>query len=554
MSEQVASAGTMEEVVLTYSRNVRNLAWKLTNLNLYDRWLHEDLIQQGFVGLIEAYQRYDPSKICGHFWGYARKFVKGRMVDFVVQHFHYLKPTKQVNSVMLQIHKKSLRGRSPEVIANLCGCSPRIAIEALHLLVARRPIYLHEPIRNEESQQDKEYIDLIGIHDEQNEVAFADIISGSSDLEKKVINLLMNGYSRENIIEHTHIQARDLKEVIDAILLKCGHDPKTTSNRNEERLMKISSIELQTQPLQEVPQQQFEWVDIYKISASPKNPRKNLTADSQQMQEILSTKGWEEPITCYKRGPYYFILSGHRRWNAAKELGEKKVPVFVVAIPKDQADELDRLGSLQSGQVPWTPYESAKNTYDRWLYSGGISYSELGKKLGITKNRVAAKIHVFKYYPKEEIAEKLANGMYSISMLDYIAHWIKRLSQYQPELVNDLSEEFIRQQMLRKYENKCFNSHLINDKTFVTSATKEELFQFLCDASKTLKQCQAEHIINRSAQNIVSPEVSSMIKESQIALRNLVWNDDREAQRLIDELDKLTSYLTEKSNKLAGGV
>ncbi len=553
MIEQ-STIGTKEEVVLTYSKSVQRLARQLTNLKLYDRWLHEDLIQQGFVGLLEAYERYDSNKIFGHFWGYARKSVRGRMIDFIAQYFNYLRPTKQVNAIMLQILNKKLRGETPEVIADLCGCSQRIAVDALHLLVIRRPIYLYEPIRNNENLRDKEYIDLIEIHDEQDELSFVENNNEPSDLENKVIRLLLNGYSRENILEHTNIQAIELKVMIDKIIMKYGNDPKTILNRNEERLMKISSIEEQTTHLQEVTQQYFEWVDINKISASPKNPRKNLSANSQQMKEIISTKGWEEPITCYKRGPYYFVLSGHRRWSAAKELGEKELPVFVVVKPKDQADELDRLGSLQSGQVEWTPYESAKNTYDRWLYSGGISYYELGKKLGITKNRVAAKIHVFKYYPKEEIADKLANGMYSISMLDYIAHWIKRLSHYQPELVNDLSEEHIRHLMLTKYENKCFNSHLINDKTFVTNATKEELYHFLCDANKTLKQCQVELILNRSNQNIASSEASSVIKDSQIALRNMVWSNDKEAQRLIDELDKLASDLTKKIIELAGGV
>jgi RNA polymerase sigma factor (sigma-70 family) len=324
MSEQALYLGTMEEVVMTYSKSVQSLARKLNNLKLFDKWLHEDLVQQGFVGLIEAYERYDSNKACGHFWGYARKFVKGRMVDFTAEHFNYLKPSKQVNAVMLQIHKRNLKDKSPEVIADLCGCSSRIAVEALHLLIARRPIYLHEPVRGGENLQDKEFIDLIESNHEQDDTTLAEITSGSTDIEKKVIQLLMNGYSRENIIEHTHIRAIHLKEIIDAILLKCGHDPKTISNRNEERLMKISSVETKIPLLQEAPQQCFEWVDINNISASPKNPRKNLSANSQQMQEILAIKGWEEAITCYRRGPYYFILSGHRRWNAAKELGEKR--------------------------------------------------------------------------------------------------------------------------------------------------------------------------------------------------------------------------------------
>lgn|GEM_PF-4584025 len=139
-----------------------------------------------------------------------------------------------------------------------------------------------------------------------------------------------------------------------------------------------------------------------------------------------------------------------------EDLGAMHLPVLIVAEPKNRADELDSLGSLQSGQVAWTPYEVAKNTHDRWLYSGGISYSELARKLGITSHQVSTRISVYKYYLKDEIAEKLANGMYSITMPYYIAQWIKRLINYHPLLVEGLTEEYVRRQMLKKFENKCF--------------------------------------------------------------------------------------------------
>lgn len=39
--------------------------------------------------------------------------------------------------------------------------------------------------------------------------------------------------------------------------------------------------------------------------------------------------------------------------------------------------------------------------------------------------------------------------MYSISMLDYIITWIKRLCEFHPNLVKSLDEDFIRIQMLK---------------------------------------------------------------------------------------------------------
>ncbi|MBJ6361401.1 sigma-70 family RNA polymerase sigma factor [Paenibacillus sp. GCM10012307] len=72
---------TIEEVVERYTGYVKRTARKFVNVRMvYDKWFFEDLIQQGFLGLIEAYPKYDFSKGKDFFWRYAYKFVKGRMI------------------------------------------------------------------------------------------------------------------------------------------------------------------------------------------------------------------------------------------------------------------------------------------------------------------------------------------------------------------------------------------------------------------------------------------------------------------------------------------
>ena len=76
---------------------------------LYDKWLLEDLIQQGYLGLIEAYPKYDFNKGKEFFWRYAYKFVKGRMIDFTIQHFNYIRPSKNKQSITRDKKKGSPR-------------------------------------------------------------------------------------------------------------------------------------------------------------------------------------------------------------------------------------------------------------------------------------------------------------------------------------------------------------------------------------------------------------------------------------------------------------
>jgi DNA-directed RNA polymerase specialized sigma subunit len=66
--------GTIEEIVEYYSKDVERLARVLIKIRMNYKWLKEDLVQQGFIGLIEAYEKYDSSKNNGQFWSYASVF------------------------------------------------------------------------------------------------------------------------------------------------------------------------------------------------------------------------------------------------------------------------------------------------------------------------------------------------------------------------------------------------------------------------------------------------------------------------------------------------
>src|SRR5699024_11182893 len=142
----------------------------------------------------------------------------------------------------------------------------------------------------------------------------------------------------------------------------------------------------------------FEWVDIEKVLPNPKNPRKDPAVESETMQKIINSKGWEVVLSAYKMGEYYILISGHRRLYAAKKLDKKQIPIFAVDPPENDADEHDRLGSIQGGQKDWNPYEIAKYTYDMWKVYKKISYEKLAVKLNTSKKNVAAGIRVYQYY------------------------------------------------------------------------------------------------------------------------------------------------------------
>lgn len=555
MDQPQAMETTIEEVVERYANNVKRVARKFVNARmLNDKWLFEDLIQQGYLGLIESYPKYDFSKGHDFFWRYAYKFVKGRMIDFTIQHFNFIRPSKKINSIILEIKRNELVGQSPYLISQTLGCSYGMVTEALQFLLLKRTVYLYEPANIYGDCDEQQVIDIVSIEENQDGLFKIESQNEFSEMERKISLMLINGYSRENIIEHCGIPALQLKENIDEILKKCGFDNQIISKRNEELLVQISMLEENGQLVQDDEKKNFDWINVELISASPSNPRKDLAVNTEQLQETLTSKGWEEPVTCYKKGGFYILLAGHRRWNAAKQLGHQKIPVFIVDAPANTAEEKDRLGSLQSVQVEWSPYETAKNIYDRWIYAGGIAYKEFAKKIGVSESKIAAKIRVYKYYLRVEIEDKLSNGMYSISMLDYILTWIKRLGQYHPDFVNSIGEEFVRKQMLTKYENRCFNSQIVKDRMFVCNATPEEIFSFLSDTTKTLRQSEIELTIRQAKKERNNRKIYGLLDESKETFKKIECRDRKEAQQLMGMLDELLEEISMKSCKFNGGV
>ena len=296
---------------------------------------------------------------------------------------------------------------------------------------------------------------------------------------------------------------------------------------------------------------QFMWCDIDKVATNPVNPRIDPSVKTEEMQRIIRNAGWEQAITVYphKSGQFYIIISGHRRYYSAREMGLKEIPIFITNHPDDEVNELERIADIQGGQVDWTQYEWAEYTYN--IHEKlNMSYQQLGKKLNVSSAIIAARIRVFLYYQKKEIEAKLANETYTIKMLDYIRFWIEKLKKYHPNVVENFTEEHIKKTLLKKYENRVLNSYISNDESMI-GATYEMIVGFLMNANKKITDLKRE-VEKMDSKNKVTnikhnkKKVKTTAKEIQIIeLRN-----KREAEVLKEELESLQKEIREKREYL----
>ena len=294
------------------------------------------------------------------------------------------------------------------------------------------------------------------------------------------------------------------------------------------------------------------WVSINDVIPNPLNPRKNHATKSKEMQRIIKEKGWETGITCYKKESKYVILSGHRRWFAAQQLGIKELPVLLVQAPNSEAEELDRLGSVQGGKVDWSVYEWAKYTYEMWIVWNKCSYKELAYKMNISESQIANRIKVFQFYPHIEIEEKLAKGIYTLSALCALIKWLDKLQREKPNLVQQYKDEMIRKTMLRKIEMKLVNVDDLRNETFIESSSDEHMTNFLLDSEKKLSEALNEISggENKYRNNSRVNKHVMKLSNKQIQINNMDFEDSKDAEILLSNLKELEKEILFKQEEL----
>lgn len=82
-------------------------------------------------------------------------------------------------------------------------------------------------------------------------------------------------------------------------------------------------------------------IPLENIVPNPHQPRKDF--DNEMLEELAASikeKGLLTPITVHALNDHYVLIAGERRWRAAKRVGLKKIPGYVVE-PKSDSDMME---------------------------------------------------------------------------------------------------------------------------------------------------------------------------------------------------------------------
>ncbi len=146
---------------------------------------------------------------------------------------------------------------------------------------------------------------------------------------------------------------------------------KEETVKNGEQMMKLSMIE----PNREQPRRMFEEDSLLEL------------ADSIKQYGVL------QPLLVQKKGDYYEIIAGERRWRAAKLAGIKEVPVIIREYTEQQAVEIALIENIQRENL--NPIEEAM-AFKRLLEEFSLKQDEVAERVSKSRTAVTNSMRLLK--------------------------------------------------------------------------------------------------------------------------------------------------------------
>lgn len=120
-------------------------------------------------------------------------------------------------------------------------------------------------------------------------------------------------------------------------------------------------------------------ININEIEPNIGQPRKNFEEDTlQELADSIKQYGIIQPLILQKKGKYYSIIAGERRWRAARIAGLKKVPAIIKEYTPQESMEIALIENIQRQDL--NPIEEA------------IAFQNLIKEFNLKQDEVAERV------------------------------------------------------------------------------------------------------------------------------------------------------------------
>ena len=150
-------------------------------------------------------------------------------------------------------------------------------------------------------------------------------------------------------------------------------------------------------------------VRISKIEPNREQPRRHFEEDALlELADSIKQFGVLQPLLVQKKGDFYEIIAGERRWRAAKLAGVKEVPVIVKDYTKQEIVEIALIENIQRENL--NPIEEAM-AYKRLLSEFNLKQDEVAERVSKSRTAVTNSMRLLKL--DEKIQQMIVDDMIS---------------------------------------------------------------------------------------------------------------------------------------------
>lgn len=147
------------------------------------------------------------------------------------------------------------------------------------------------------------------------------------------------------------------------------------------------------------------------IEPNKEQPRKAFDEDTLiELAESIKQYGVLQPLLVQKKGDYYEIIAGERRWRAAKLAGLKEVPVIIKDYTTQEIMEIALIENIQRDDL--NPIEEAR-AYQKLISDYKLKQDELAERVSKSRAAITNSLRLLKLDERVQemvIEGKLSNG------------------------------------------------------------------------------------------------------------------------------------------------
>lgn len=260
-------------------------------------------------------------------------------------------------------------------------------------------------------------------------------------------------------------------------------------------------------------------IRLSEVEPNPDQPRKIFdTEPLEALAESISQHGVIQPVVVRPKDGMYMIVTGERRWRAARMAGLSEIPVIIIEADDKKAAELALVENIQRKDL--NPVEEARG-YAALIDEFSYTQEEIAKKIGRSRSAVTNSLRLLDLPPKA--LDYLASGELSEG------HAKVLLSLKDSEKIENAAETVVSKGLSVRDTEKLVK--------FLSSVKEEEEIKVVHDVDHT-------KALERKVQSIIGHTVK-IVQNGKKSSINIGFSDNDDLENILSLLcgDKIKNEL-----------